>query len=1516
MAKSKKLNKRVVVVWMALGALLVLFAVTVLLRKKPVDPVASAAQGDVWLQRSLEARKAGNVDQANKAARKAAKEYGLAVKDDAANAVYKYKHAQAIREVLKSPDLISTDRRQMTGRMLRSLQAAAQGDHPDSLRMLCDLYWDESFRVARDPQRALRTLSELVSLSEQLLEAVGDDAAVHHRLGSVRARLAEMDPATLEHKEHAIAHLRKAVELEGDNVTFRLSLIVFLARDEPEEKVREEYKSALAAIPADAKLRVSYANYLQKNDHAQEALEQIEAAIRKDPNNPEGYMARAVLHDRDGKRDLALQVLIKAREVAPHDARVFGILAQVYKRLGQDAEAVETVRQGLKDAANRAAGELKDDERARLVAARIVLNHLLATLLLEQAEEPADSAQRPQWEKWIAEARACQEAIEKLAPGHAYAAKIAGHLAYVKGKLLDAIPLLESAEAVIYTQTRRADLKLVNLLIACYASTGQSAKAERLLERLRQLPGQRNNPAMLLSLARFRIRSREYERAGLYVDSALRIDPHNEDAKDLKKTLLALRGGGAELASGTKVSRAALPAFRDRMRALWAEGKREEAAELGEKVLAGAPKDLATIRLLVTMHLELKQAGKARAIQEKVRTYDGQFADELGFQIELAAAKPEDRFQKLINRAEQTGTTPIGRALAKAQICKRLDKKEEFLAYLQQAAEIDATDGMVVGLFFEHALREQRLEEAAKWARAAAANNTDRVGGKLFEAQLALARREWKDAAALLEKVLVERPDMKMPRSLLGDIYLAMKDYDRAEEAYREALNLDRAYVKAMVGRAKVADLKGRRGEADLWVTQAYGRPEGQNDPYVRGRYLEIQERKQDPKILAEVIRQREIAFRKSPDDLANCIRLGSIYERVKRNADAEKKYLHVFVNSADKLVGVGPLLDFYVRTRQTGKVFATEGKLRETVPDKLKLALLMGDAWLAGDPSWAEAKYRAAVKIAPKSTDARRRLASLLVSQGKHGPAIQELEEVRRHDPDNRPVIDDLIRYRIESREEEQWARARGELEKLLAANPTDYEALTRRGLLFYRRGRMGEALRDLDLAVREAPASYLLARRVRAQVHRARGDNEEALKELQALRQQTNNPEIAQAYAELCRATGNTTGAEIAYKSALELRPDDPRLLCGLMDLYVQGQKWSALEARAKESESILANDPAYFLIQYKMWSARGNQPKALAALEEALKVAAGPERPPVVAAILPALLEYRQGARVLAICRQHAGQKGYGFWLTALEARALADTGQKARADVLFRTALQEAGKTGIGDAIGVFGQMQRAYGPAPAVEKLDAWSKGPLAKDFGTALLLVRIRVGSGKLDQAAAAALRAVQLAQSDEEKGHANAGLGLAYQQGKKYSQAEQAYRQALAASPNLVEALNNLAYLYAEELHRPQDALPYAQRAYQQRRDSPEIIDTYGWTLAQLGRWADAEERLAQAVQLHQGDGGGVYCYHLGYIHEKTERFDAAAKQYREALRRAKDAKDGILAKTVATALERIEPHLEGSKK
>jgi uncharacterized protein (TIGR03790 family) len=82
------------------------------------------------------------------------------------------------------------------------------------------------------------------------------------------------------------------------------------------------------------------------------------------------------------------------------------------------------------------------------------------------------------------------------------------------------------------------------------------------------------------------------------------------------------------------------------------------------------------------------------------------------------------------------------------------------------------------------------------------------------------------------------------------------------------------------------------------------------------------------------------------------------------------------------------------------------------------------------------------------------------------------------------------------------------------------------------------------------------------------------------------------------------------------------------------------------------------------------------------------------------------------------------------------------------------------------------------------------------------------------------------------------------------YEGADAQYLGILKVEPDNLVALNNLAFNLAEHLGRPQDALPYAQRAYTIGGRAASVADTLGWVYHLLGDNDQAIALLSAAAR------------------------------------------------------------------
>jgi tetratricopeptide (TPR) repeat protein len=128
----------------------------------------------------------------------------------------------------------------------------------------------------------------------------------------------------------------------------------------------------------------------------------------------------------------------------------------------------------------------------------------------------------------------------------------------------------------------------------------------------------------------------------------------------------------------------------------------------------------------------------------------------------------------------------------------------------------------------------------------------------------------------------------------------------------------------------------------------------------------------------------------------------------------------------------------------------------------------------------------------------------------------------------------------------------------------------------------------------------------------------------------------------------------------------------------------------------------------------------------------------------------------------------------------------------------------------------------------------------------------------------------------------ANTSLAMAYDQMGKRRRSGVVYARVLELDPHNSLAMNNLAYLYAEQGVMLQQALRYARNAVLLEPENGVFLDTLGWVQYLLGSYDDAREMLEKAVA--SGIEEEEVYRHLGKAYEKLGQADKAREMFDKA--------------------------------
>lgn len=133
--------------------------------------------------------------------------------------------------------------------------------------------------------------------------------------------------------------------------------------------------------------------------------------------------------------------------------------------------------------------------------------------------------------------------------------------------------------------------------------------------------------------------------------------------------------------------------------------------------------------------------------------------------------------------------------------------------------------------------------------------------------------------------------------------------------------------------------------------------------------------------------------------------------------------------------------------------------------------------------------------------------------------------------------------------------------------------------------------------------------------------------------------------------------------------------------------------------------------------------------------------------------------------------------------------------------------------------------------------------------------------------------------------------LGTVYYVNKRFDEAARAFDQALQIDPNSAEALNNYAYMLAEQNREIGKAKELAKRALALDPNNASYIDTMGWIEYRRGDLKAARTLLEKAAAL-MPDVAEIQA-HLGKVYQEQYLFDRALSMFRKAFSNDPDQAD-----------------------
>jgi len=1502
MAKRKRLNKRAVILLAVMGGIVVIGAVIVFIQGLPQDPWAHAEAGD-------KAREAGNYAAAYNS-------YGLAV-DNAKKAkpphadtyLFYYKRGELLLDWIKLPGLSRAEWDDKYRKALDDLRNAIRYNPRcvEAQRRLFEVAWESSYSVHLRPDLPISPRWDLcIAEADKLIELEPNDHSLYSRRGFAHAVLAKtfQDPNNIVRAE---SDLKKAVELKKDEFKYWADLASFYGDRNRPADAEKVFEQGITANPDSANLRAAYAGFLVERTppRLDDARKQLQDAVDRQPTSTVGRLGLARLSLREKKWEEAQKALDAAKAIDRADIRIYLLEADLCQQQRQSdrRKVADVYRAGLEAIAGRVASAPTSQEaveRHRVAQAKEMLNSLLGNVLLDMA----DTAKGEDRTKLVTEAKGCIG--QPAAMRQEVKLKLQGRIALIEGRTAEAMKLLEEANK----RFPGGDLQTSILLADLYLGQGSPGDAQKVLSKILE-----KRPPLTASvwLIKARIASqyyRDYDEAARNVAQALGAEPGNPDALRLREAFNAIRSPSPTVPPGLEITPEISRMFMDRAETLLADRQFPKAFALVKALHDRDPENLAVVSRLYNLYL---MGGDKNSARELVKRVTDKHPENKRLKNELEMLTETDPNRQFAMRVKLIETDPelneFRKEMELAGLHARVGDGQQYVVHLKKAVEVDPNQPFAVEQLVSVAVATKDWPLAEHCLNLARQGDLDKVGGKLFSAQLAMAREKWDQAKADLTEVLKQNPEMKQAQVMLAMCYLTTSKSDadlaKAEELLKEVTGKDPGNIRALILMAQLKEAKGEMAEHPEMIRRLNKLVP--QDPYVRNWYTEYMEEGSN---IDEVIKRREAKRQDNPMDLRNCQRLADLYRRKGEMATYQATIMYIHKVSPDREFATSVLCEYLLSLNQTGEVDKQMDALIKGSKDKVRAWTIYGGFLSQYAPRQAENAFKEAIDANPKDERGYLGMADFLARSRRWQESANYFEKASALKPANLSIKKAIVRYRIYGKE---LVPAASQLEKLLEANPGDAEALTLKGLIAMRQKdpdyRKAQDLFDQAISIN--PNGYEPLQ-LRAQVHIAQGNPVMAKRDLQAARQLTSSPEILMQLAEIHRQVGEPEQAEAVYRGILAGRKDYEPAYSQLMDLYMSLRKWDRLQPLLEEAKRAFPKSAGVWMAEAAMWQRRGEKAKGIAAFAEAYKLA--PKAELVMDRYYRALLDGEQYDLLLKVSEENANPIGIGPWVIAIRAAAAAKLKDIPRADELFKSALKDAGRLQLEPMTGI---LEQAYGLETAIAKLSEWVAAR-QEDWRLhyALGLLHLRAGDSdkaELSKGVSRLTKARDLTSESLEKALANNLLGVTCYSMHMIKEAEEAYRAVLAAEPNDIRALNNLAYLLANDREDPNSAMPYIRRAMEQLDEEQDILDTYGWVLTKARNYREAERTFLRAAQVREASE--TLHYHLGYVYEETGRLDEALRHYRQGLEMLKGKESNPVYGLLSESVKRVDGKLSSTR-
>lgn len=721
------------------------------------------------------------------------------------------------------------------------------------------------------------------------------------------------------------------------------------------------------------------------------------------------------------------------------------------------------------------------------------------------------------------------------------------------------------------------------------------------------------------------------------------------------------------------------------------------------------------------------------------------------------------------------------------------------------------------------------------------ASDKEKTEKFIAQAQSSYDAGEYSQAVIQIKNAIEASPKSLPAHELLAKSYLKLGDARQAFDTLRKIEQLAPDDLDNIAQVASFYLLGLQRDEAKKRVDRVLE----ENPDHIQSLYLRAGLLSGDRENMDQIMEIYNKILSIDPEQARAHLAISRIYASRNENEKAEQGLKRALAISPDNTNIYRTLFEFYMSRENPDAARRVLEDLIMEKPDQADPYIFMGNFHLGrGELDLAKESFARAIEKEKTNLGAHMLLARAYNLQGEKDKAEQYIKTALEAAPDNHTIKNAYAEFHFSH---DDFEKARQLVDEILSARPDFMQAKALKGRIMTRQGNAEEAVHIFTELVKEEPDfplyHFLLGSALFEQGEPTRAKSALSL----ALEK---NPEYHQArmlMATIHFNQGDVYLAEDNIKKVLDVLPDqyNANLLMGNIHMTNRNNAL-AREIFTRMIDLDPENPTAYYRLGILERSEK-QYPDAVKHLTRALD-------------INPALMDVFS-----SLVSVHAVQGQFDKALKAIDAH------MEKTADTPVVTSILLNLRGNI-----LLSKEQRDQ----AVTAFDASiEKNP--QYMTPYLTLAKLYASRDQLKEAEQVYLNLIQQRQ---DQALAHGLVGTLYEKMEQLDLAEAHYIKALAIDPDHIPAVNNLAYLYAQQNRELNKALDLARQAKERLGRIPAVMDTLGWVYYKKGLYDSAAAEFLACTELEPENP--IFHYHLGLAYVKLNKTDKARSALEAALK------------------------------